>query len=81
LAEGDAAAFEELEDEFEVLEFLDGDGVELADAGEERAIPFQSDGGRGGLPFEVCVIDEDGGEMGSDLVDPPRRDGMPEEQH
>jgi len=81
LAEGDAAAFEELEDEFEVLEFLDGDGVELADAGEERAVAFEGDGGGGGFPFEMCVVDEDRGEMGSDLVDPPGRDGMPEEQH
>jgi hypothetical protein len=59
LAKGNAASLEEAEDELEMLEFLDGDGVEFFDTGKEVAIFFEVERAGGGLAFEVGVIHKD----------------------
>jgi len=48
LRERDAAPFEQREHELEVLQLLDGDGVQFLDAPEEVAVTLQRDGGGGG---------------------------------
>lgn len=81
LAEGDAATFEEVEDQLEMLKFLDGDGIKILDAGEEIAVFFEVEGGGGGLAFEVGVVNEDGGEVGEDFFEPAGRDFFAEQEH
>ena len=81
MAEGDVADFEEVEDELEVLEFLDGDGVELFDVGVEVLVFFEAEGGGGGLAFEVGVVHEDGVQVGFDFVQPIRGGFGAKHQH
>ena len=81
LGEGNAAAFEQREDELEVLQFLDGDGVEFFDARKEVAIFFEIERGGGGLAFEVRVINEDGGELGEDFREPVGRKFLVPQEH
>lgn len=68
--ERDAALAEEAEDDFEVLEFLDGDRVKLGDARVELVVFLEVEGGGGGFSLEVGVVNEDGGEAGADFRKP-----------
>lgn len=79
--EGDAAAFEQGEDELEVLQFFDGDGVEFVDAGEEVPILLERKGAGGGLALEVGMVDEDGRELIENLGQPGFRGLSAEEEH
>lgn len=81
LIEGDAAPAEEVEDELEMLQFLDGDGIEFVDAIKEIAVFLEAEGAGGGLALEVGVIDQDRGELGADLGQPGGGRLGPEQQH
>ena len=81
LAERNATFFEEVEDELEVLEFFDGDGVEFFDARIEFAIFFEVEGGGGGFALEMGVIDEDVGQIGDDFRQPIRGNFFAQHQH
>ena len=70
LRKRDAALFQECQDQLEVLEFLDGDGVQLVNPREELRVFFEVDRGGGGLSFEMGVVNQDGGEVVDNLRQP-----------
>jgi hypothetical protein len=79
--EGNAALAQKAEDEFEVLEFFDGDGVQLRDRVVEFDVFFEVEGGRGGFALEMGVIDEDRAEIGADLGQPGAGNLFTPEEH
>ncbi len=78
---GMRALLQEIKDELEMLQFLDGDGVQLPDAPVEVTIFFQVQRRGGGLALEVGVIHENGGEIGQHFRQPISRNFFAEQQH
>lgn len=70
VTERDLAGLEEVEDELEMLQFLDGDGVEFFDVGIEILVFFEAKSGGGGFSFEVCVVDQNSGQIGFNFIQP-----------
>ena len=79
--EGDAAPLEQVEHEPEVLEFLDGNGVQLVEPVEEHAVFLQHERGGGGLAFKVRVVHQHGGQVRQHLGQPVGRNLLAEHQH
>src|ERR1041384_2072547 len=68
-----ATFVQEIQHELEMLEFFNGDGVELLDAGIEGAIFLEVQRGRRGLAFEMGVIDQKLGKMAQYFGQPTRQ--------
>lgn len=81
LRERNAAALQEREDELEMLELLDGDGVKLVHPFEQLVILLERDGGRRRLAFEVRVISQNRRQIGNDFGQPIGRNFFAEQQH
>src|SRR5437667_4725380 len=81
LAEGDAAAFEQIQHELEVLQFLDGDGVEFCDARIEVAVFLQVQRRGGRFALQVRVVHEDRGQIRQDFRQPVAWDPFAKQQH
>lgn len=81
LGKTNAAPLQKTQDELEMLQLLDGDGVQLIDALEEFMIFFERDGRRGGLAFEVRMVDEDFRQIAHDFGQPIRRNFFAEQKH
>ena len=81
LAEGNAASFEQIEHELKMLQFLNGNGVELFDPRVEVVVFFQSQRGGRRLAFEVRVVHENGRDVRQHLRQPVRRNLFAEQEH
>ena len=73
LSERNAAAFEKVEHEFEMLQFFDGNGVEFFDAREQVAKFFEVERTGGGFALEMGVVHENRRQIRQDFRQPVGR--------
>ena len=79
--EGDAALGEQAEHEIEVLQFLDGDGVQLAHATVQLGILFEVERRGGGFAFEMGVVHQHRREIRADHGQPGVGELFAPEEH
>ena len=81
VVEGNAALAQQAKHKLEVLQFLNGDRVQLADTVMQVGVLFEIEGGRRRLAFELRVIDKHLRQVCQHARKPVGRDLFSEKQH
>src|SRR6185503_19528205 len=81
LIERNSSLLQQVEYELEVLQFLDGNGVEYSNARMEIPVFLQIQGAGGGLSLEVCVVHQHGRQLRQHFLHPRVRDICAPQEH
>ncbi len=81
LVKGDSASLQQIQDKLKMLQFFNGNCIQFLDAGIQIAIFFQIQRSRCGLPLQVRVIDQHGGEIGQNPRQPISWNFLSKQKH